>query len=152
MITKVNQSELGFATLPTIMALTILILAVVSGMAAWTVSESLLALGQQQAQQAYLYADAGAKDALTRIARAAGYTCATTDCYQIDMIDGAENGCSTNNGCGLVTVSAADGSVGNPKIITSKGRVKNNLRRIQVDVLISTNGEITSASWQELNN
>ena len=142
--------EQGLASLPTILALAVLILAIVVGVTAWSLSESFLSQGQQQSGQAYIYTEAGVKDALMRIARNPAYTCSATDCYSINMMD-AEDGCSTNNGCAWVSVSAADGSVGNPKIITSKGRVKNNIRRIQVDVSISTDGEITNSVWQELN-
>lgn len=146
------EQQLGIATLPTILALTIFIITLVIGMSAWALSENFATASQQQSLQAYLYADAGVNDALTRIVRNASYNCPSTDCYSIDMIDGAEDGCTTFSGCAYVSVSAADGSVGNPKIIVSKGRVKNNYRRLQVDVSISTDGEITNLSWQELNN
>jgi len=137
-----NSNQSGIATLPTILALTILTLALVTGMAAWTLSESFVSQSQQQTQLAYYYADAGVKNALTRIARNDSYNCVATDCYTITM----------DSGTAAVSVSAADGSVGNPKIIISKGTVQNKIRRLQVDVSINTIGEITNLSWQELNN
>lgn len=143
----------GAATLPTIMALTILILAVGLSIAGVTFTESLISAGQKQSAEAYLYAEAGARDALMKITRNKNYICVTTDCYSIDLVD---NGCSTNQGCAKISVSAGAGSDADPKIITSKGIVNNYTRRVQVNVVFdaSLNGEInlSSTTWQELTN
>lgn len=146
---KCHMSNRGAATLPTVMALTILIAALAAGLAAMTVADGLISQGAWQSSRALFYAEAGAKDALMRIARDKKYTCAapSSGCYQIDF---ATNGCSANEGCAKITVSAAT----SPKIIVSEGRVKNNIRKVQVNVTFdgSANGKIESANWQELTN
>lgn len=141
----------GVATLPTIMALTILILVVGLSIAEISITESFISLGQKQSSQALSYAETGARDALIRIARDKNYTCTSTDCYTIDMV---ENGCATGDGCAAVTVSSGAGTVVDPRIITSRGEVKDNIRRIQVSVVLDAagNGEIVSTAWQELTN
>lgn len=147
------NSQKGVATLPTIMALTILILAVGLSVAGVSFTENMIAAGQKKSAEALLYAETGARDALMKITRNKGYTCITNDCYSIDLVS---NGCSTNNGCAKITVSAGVGSGADPKIITSKGTVGNYIRRVQVNVVFdaSLNGEINLSStiWQELTN
>ena len=139
----------GAATLPTVLALTILIAALAAGLAAMTVADSLISQGAWQSSKALFYAEAGAKDALIRIARDKKYTCDTpsSGCYQIEF---ATNGCFANEGCAKITVSAAT----SPKVIVSEGRVKNNIRKVQASVTFdgSANGQIHSVSWQELTN
>jgi Tfp pilus assembly protein PilX len=145
---KIKNIE-GAATLPTVMALTILIAALSAGLAAMTVAEGIISQGSWQSSRALFYAEAGAKDALMRIARDKKYTCATpsSGCYQIDF---TTNGCSNNEGCAKITVSAAT----SPKVIISEGRVKGNVRKTQVSVTFdgSANGQIQSVSWQEIIN
>lgn len=141
----------GIATLPIVLALGILILATIIGISAMTFSEGFVAQGNTLSAKARAYAEAGARDALVRIARQKTYFCDTpalpTGCYSIDM---TTNGCSTNDGCARVTVSSATA----PKVILSEGRASNYTRRVQVSVTFdgSGNGEITSTSWQEINN
>lgn len=147
------NSQKGVATLPTIMALTILILAVGLSIAGVTFTESLISAGQKQSAEAFSYAEAGARDGLMKITRNKNYTCVTTDCYSIDLVS---NGCSANQGCAKISVSAGVGSGADPKIITAKGVVNNYTRRVQVNVVFDTslNGEInlSSTTWQELAN
>jgi len=150
---KYSKIQKGFATLPTVMALMILIFLVSGGIAVWSLSEVFSTQSQTNSRLALVYAEEGARDALTRIARKYNYTCVNPDpCYSIPMV---ANGCSTTyDGCAQVTVidestpdkCAAD----HPKKITSKGRVKSNIRQIQVCVKISSEGEITDAVWEEL--
>lgn len=146
-----TNSQQGVATLPTIMALTILIVVVGVSVAGLSVTENFISAGQKQSSEAFSYAEAGAKDALMKITRNKNYSCAVADCYSIDLVN---SGCASNDGCARISVSAGVGSSGNPKIIISKGQVKNYTRRIQVSVVfdISLNGEIQSATWQELTN
>lgn len=141
----------GVAALPTIMALTILILVVGLSIAEISITESFISLGQKQSSQALSYAETGARDALIRIARDKNYTCTSTDCYTIDMV---ENGCTAGDGCAAITVSSGAGTVVDPRIITSRGEVKDNIRRMQVSVVLDAagNGEIVSTAWQELTN
>lgn len=144
-----RTSQSGVATLPTIILLSILILAVGISITALSLSENFITLGQKQTTEALTYAEVGARDALIRLARNKNYTCVTTDCYTVDTVT---NGCSTTNGCARVTVSAGVGSSGDPKIITSKGVVKNISRRLQVSVVFdaSLNGQISNTTWTEL--
>lgn len=146
---KYNTIKNGFAALPTIMALMVLIFLVSGGITIWSLSETFSTQSQINSNLALAYAEEGARDALTRIARKYNYNCPGSDCYSIDMVT---DGCSNNEGCARITVSAGTGGTGDPKIITSKGQVKSNIRRIQVDVSISSDGEITNAAWQELTN
>lgn len=141
----------GAATIPTVLALTILVTAIAISITAVSLIESFVAAGQNQATLALVYAEAGARDALLKIARNKNYTCATTDCYQINMVS---SGCTANEGCAKVTVSAGLGTGADPKIITSKGLVLSKTRRVQVNVTLdsSLNGEIASTTWQELTN
>lgn len=147
------NSQKGVATLPTIMALTILILAVGLSVASVSFTENMIAAGQKKSAEAFLYAEVGARDALMKIARNKDYICIANDCYSIDLVS---NGCSTNDGCAKISVSAGVGSGADPKIIVSKGTVGNYTRRVQVNVVFDTslNGEInlSSTTWQELTN
>lgn len=139
----------GVASLPTIIALTVIILAVGVGITSLALTESLISAGQKQSSQALLYAEAGARDALVKIARNKKYECATTDCYSIDF---AANGCSSSEGCAKVSVSAGTGSQISPKVITSTGTMRGNSKKIQVSVIYDDdeNGEIASATWREI--
>ena len=136
------NSESGVATLPTVFTLMILILAVVVGMTAWSMSEMFSSESQNQSSKALFYAEAGAKDALMRIARNKNYSTST---YQLSFVS---SGCATDEGCATITVSSAM----SPKVITSDGQVNNNIRKIKVDVYFDgdSNGEITNVNWQEI--
>lgn len=141
--------QCGLASLPTVMAITILILAIGIGISAVSFSEILITSGHQQSAQAFVYAEVGARDALIKISRNKNFTCASEDCYLLDSVPA---GCYSGEGCAKVSVSAGVGSVADPKVITSKGIVNINIRRIQVDVVYdaSLNGEIASTTWREL--
>ena len=147
----------GIATLPTVMILGMMTLAIVVSITSMAFNELLISQGASQSSNALFYAEAGARDALTRIARNKNYTCSTTDCYSLDFIN---NGCSNNTDCAKVTVSAGLGTTGDPKIITSKGIMKSSNRSVQVSVVLDSgttdtslqNGEITSSTWTELTN
>ncbi|MEK9154832.1 MAG: hypothetical protein AAB596_02080 [Patescibacteria group bacterium] len=145
----IHNSQKGAATLPTIIALTILILAVGIGITAVSFTESFISAGQNQSTRALFYAEAGARDALMRIARNKNYYCTSPSagCYQIDFVS---SGCSTNEGCAKITVSDAS----SPKVIISEGRVNSNIRKVQADVYFDAafNGEINNIQWQELTN
>lgn len=146
-----GNSQSGVAVLPIVIALTILVLSVGVSMAGISLTGVYMSDEQKKTSEAYSYAEAGAKDALIKIARNKNYTCNSNDCYLIDTVP---SGCSTNRGCARVSVSTGIGSVGDPKIITSKGETGNYLRKVQVSVVFdgSLNGEISSATWQEVIN
>lgn len=147
----------GIATLPTVIVLGMMILAVVVSITSLTLNGLLISQGQSQSSSALFYAEAGARDALVRIARDKNYTCATVDCYSIDFVT---SGCANSTDCAKVSVSAGLGTTADPKIITSKGIMKASNRRMQVSVTLdggttvasSQNGQITSTIWTELVN
>ena len=151
MLHKTLNSRKGIATIPTILALVILILAIGIGISALSLTESFIAAGQDLSSKALRYADTGAKDALIHIARDKTYSCAAADCYQIDFDPGG-TGCATNNACVRVSVSSSTGSVADPKIINATGRTGTIQRQIRVTVILdsSLNGQIATSTWQEL--
>ena len=142
----------GVATLPTVLVLGVMALAVAVGITAVSLTESFISQGSAQSSRALFYAEAGARDALIKIARNKNYTCSSADCYTIDF---STNGCGLLNDCAKVSVSGT-GATGDPKIITSKGIMKASTRRMQVSVILDGgtvgNGEITSAVWNEITN
>lgn len=141
--------ERGVATVPIIMVLGVLTVAIAIGITALSFSEGLSAQGSYNATRALLYAEAGARDALERVTRNKNYACATTDCYTIDLASG---GCSSNTACARVSVSTGVGTTSDPKIITSKGQAGLNVRKLQVSVLFdsASHGEIASSTWTEI--
>lgn len=143
----------GIATLPTVIILGMMVLAVVVSITSISLNELFISQGSSQSSTALFYAEAGARDALVRIARNKNYTCNTVDCYKIDY---ASNGCLNNTDCAIVTVSDGTGQTGNPKIIVSRGIMKSSNRRMQVNIILddgtATNGQITSTTWTELTN
>ncbi len=148
-----TSAHRGIATLPTVLVLGVMALAVAVGITAVSLTESFISQGSAQSSRALFYAEAGARDALIKIARNKNYTYTTGEGYLIDF---STNGCSLLNDCAKVSVSVGTGDTGNPKIITSKGIMKASARRIQVNVIFDGgtvgDGEITSAVWSELTN
>jgi len=139
----------GLATIPTILVLSFIIIALATGLAALTFTEVSTIMTQQLSNKALLYAETGARDALVRIARNKNYTCAAADCYSLNMV---ASGCTTSEGCVKVSVSAGAGTSGDPKIIVAKGIANLSERKVEVRVVFdaSENGEIASAVWREL--
>lgn len=144
-----EHSRRGAATLPTIIALTVLILAVGVSITAISFTEGLISVGQGNASQALVYAEAGARDALTKLTRNKNYTCTSVNCYSINFVS---NGCTTDDGCARVSVSAGAGTSGDPRIIVSEGKARLSVRRIQASVIFDAalNGEIATTTWSEL--
>ena len=140
----------GVASIPIILVFGILIIAIGVGITAMTFSEGLASQGGYQSIRALLYAEAGARDALERIARNKHYSCATTDCYSLSF---ATSGCSTGSACARIKVSTDAGTSINPKIITAKGVAGINVRTLQVSVIFDSGqfGQIATSTWQELN-
>lgn len=146
-----QQKERGMAAVPIVLALGIMIVALAVGVTAMTVSDSIVAQGSLQSSRARQYADAGAHDALIRIARNKFYECTLpalpSGCYALDFV---ENGCSANKGCARVMVT----STTTGKVILVDGRVGGNIRKIEVIATLDAggNGEILSTTWSELTN
>lgn len=143
-----RASRAGLASLPTVVALTLLTLTIGVGITLASFTEIFTSAGAIQSAKALSYAEAGARDALMRIARNKNYTCSSpsTGCYTMDFVS---SGCSSNTGCAKITVSSST-----PKVIISEGRAGNNIRRLEVDVTLdaSDNGEIATSTWAELTN
>jgi len=145
----------GIASLPTILVLVVLIVAVGIGITVLSLSEVFSTASQKQSSDAYVYAEAGARDALERIARNKNYVCDAPaqppGCYSLDF---TANGCSTGAGCARVNVSAASGTAGNPKVVTSTGQAGLSARTVSVGVIFDTsqNGEIATTTWTEITN
>lgn len=138
----------GIASLPIVFAFIILILAVAVGMTAVSLSESFITAGEKESGKALLYAEAGARDALIRMARNKNYS--TSPDYTIEFATG---GCSSPyDGCATVTVGSGVGSSGDPKIITSQGRSKSSVRSVSVSVQYDTNleGQFNTITWSEV--
>lgn len=145
------MNKYGFATIPTILAVSVMILVIAAGIAASTFTEGASSVVEKQSSMALRYAEDGAKDALMRIARNKNYTCVIADCYSLDM---AVNGCVSNEACAKVSVSAGVGSKADPKIVTSSGIVDDKTRKVEVQVIydVSGYGEMGTTTWQELTN
>jgi len=145
------KNNYGFATLPTILAISGMILVVAFGIAAATFTETTSGAAELQSAAARRYAEAGANDALIRIARNKNYICVSPDCYSLDM---SANGCANSTACAKVSVSAGVGATADPKIIISSGIVQNKTRKIQVQVIYDSLGYglASSTVWQELTN
>jgi hypothetical protein len=145
------KNNSGFATIPTILAVCAMILIVALGIAAATFTETVSSSADLQSSAAIRAAEAGAHDALMRIARNKNYSCVSTDCYSLDL---QANGCSNNIGCAKVTVSSDPGTAGSPKIITVKGIVQNKTRVLQAQVIFDSSGygQLNNVVWQEITN
>ncbi|MFH0890501.1 MAG: hypothetical protein V1856_00525 [Candidatus Liptonbacteria bacterium] len=147
-LAKPRASRAGLASLPTVVALTLLILAIGIGITIASFTEVFTSASALQSTKALSYAEAGARDALIRVARNKNYVCSspTSGCYTMDFVT---NGCAQNLGCARITVSSST-----PKIIWSEGRVSSNIRRIQVSVTLDAqgNGQIATSTWSELTN
>ncbi len=148
----VNCSPRGIASLPTVIVLGIVILAISVSIATVSFSESFISQGTAQSSKAIFYAEAGARDALVKIARNKNYVCSSADCYSIPFVT---NGCGVAlEGCAKVSVSAGVGTVGDPKIIISKGQMSASTRTINVSVILDTTGygSIATTTWSENTN
>lgn len=132
----------GVASLPVILSMMILILAVGIGVTSVGLTESIISAGHKQSSEALLFAEAGARDALMRISRGKNFNSAS---YQINF---APNGCLNYAGCATISVSSAI----SPKVIISEGRAKSSIRKVQVNVFFDAlqNGEIADIQWQEI--
>jgi len=136
-----NSKNKGIATLPTVIVIGIMVLAIVISITSISLNELFISQGQAQSGTALFYAEAGARDALIKIARNKNYVCSVAiDCHvDFNATDYAEVLVSTN----------VDNTV---KTVTSKGVIKSISRSIQVVANLDTNGKIISTAWSELTN
>lgn len=150
-----KKSNRGVAMLPTVMILGVMSLAITLGITAVALTESFISQGSTQSSRALFYAEAGARDALVKIARKKNYSCTPEDCYSIDF---STNGCTLNNDCARVSVSAGAGTTLDPKIVTSKGVMRSSTRTLQISVILDNgtitpgnqHGAITETTWTEV--
>jgi hypothetical protein len=144
-------SNSAFATIPTILAVSAMIIVVAAGIAASTYTETQSGAVDGQTAMALRAAESGANDALMRIARNKNYSCVSADCYSFDV---KINGCAFGTGCAKVMVSAGAGTAGDPKIVIAKGIIKNVTRELQVSVVFDASGygQISNSSWLEVSN
>ncbi len=131
----------GVATLPAVMVMGAIALAIAVSITVGALSESFISQGSMQSSRALFYAEAGAHDVLIKIARDKNYTVTNA------KIDFSTNGCSLKNDCATVTVAGT-----NPKTVTSVGTMKVSSRTMQVVVTLDSagNGEITNTTWSEI--
>lgn len=135
----------GLAALPTILLLGIVSLVIALEITTLSFTELFISQGGSQSSRALFYAEAGARDALIKVARNKTYLCALADCYSIDF---STNGCSLLNDCAKVQVTGNDTA----KVVTSKGIMKASTRILQVTVTLDTDGAITGTTWSEAMN
>ena len=134
-------SRQGVATIPIILALTILVIAIGLAISTVAFNETSITQDFSRSSQALAYAEAGARDALIKVTRDGGYTSAG---YNIDFVT---SGCAAPyNGCATVTVASAT----SPKVIESTGKVKNNIRKVRTTVTVDSNWVITGTVWEEV--
>ncbi len=149
---KINQTTRnGVATLPTIIALGVLVLAIGIGISTASLSELFTSEGQSQSQKALSYAEAGAREAMRRIAVNKTYSCVSQNCYNIPFIS---NGCSSNDACAYISVSSNSGSSVDPKVVTSTGYAGLYARTLRITLEFDAldNGQISSSTWAEITN
>lgn len=143
----------GVASLTTILVIVILILIVAVSITALSINESSSSSSQSNTVAAQEYAEAGARDALQKLADNYQYS-ATPTPYTIPFVN---NGCSTTPHTGCATVSVVNGTgygtTSTPIAIISTGAVGNNSIEIQVNVILdqpNEYGQIATTTWQEI--
>ncbi|MBI5134168.1 MAG: hypothetical protein HZA81_02165 [Candidatus Taylorbacteria bacterium] len=146
---RLLKKDAGAATVPIILVFGVLIVAIGIGISSMSLSETLSTQSSYQASRALIYAEAGARDALERIARSHSYSCPSEDCYSLPF---AAGGCSPATACARITVSAGTGAAGDPKVIVSKGHSGVNVRTIEVKAYFDASlfGEIQDTQWREV--
>lgn len=135
----------GVATLPTVMVIGIIALAVAVGVTAVALTESFISQGGIQSNKALFYAEAGARDALIRVARDKTFA---TSSYTIDFTTNA-SGCSGLwNGCATIAVGLS------PRVATSTGTSGVSTRTLVVSISQDTDGAIATSTttWSEATN
>lgn len=143
----------GAAALLSVSLLALLTLSIGIGILAIAGSENTVSGDSYDAGKALVYAEAGAREALIRIARNKGYSCTApalpTGCFSVEFETG---GCAVNQGCARVTVSTGSGASVLPKIVDAEGYAGRAIRKIRVEVLYdpSLRGEIASTTWREI--
>lgn len=126
-INKINKAQI-LITLLIFMSVGIMI---TSAAVVLIITNSLGTTKMQEGNLAYSITESGVENALIRLLRNPNY-----------------NGETMTVGEGTTTISV-EPSGGNQKIITSSGRLRNFLRKIQV-IIDYTNNTLTILSWKEI--
>lgn len=146
LILKKNQR--GLASLPTVLAITMLIVSLGALVTALAAVESEAADSSSAAARARRYAEAGAQDAFERIARNRHYACfePTASCpggaYELEFLAG---GCANQSACATVKVS---GTATN-KTVAVVGRAGKSARNLSAALTLDQSGAISDVSWGE---
>lgn len=144
---KILKSR-GVATLPTVMVMGVMALAVAVGLTSVALNESFISQGSGQSSRALFYAEAGARDALIRIARNKNFA---TSSYATYFSTDLTTCAAGNNGCALVSVATTTTTT---SVATSTGYMKSSQRTIVVNVTLSSDdyGTIATTTWREATN
>lgn len=121
----------GVVALPTIIVISLIVLAGGIGIAGSGFVETLISFGDYESGQAFYAAESGVHDAIKRLLRDGNCACI----YDL-LINAAR-----------VSVRV-EGE--NPKIITSTGRVGRKQRTLQVTATRDSNQKLTYSFWKEI--
>ena len=143
--TVLHTASRGVATLPTVMVMGVMALAVAVGITAVALNESFISQGSGQSARALFYAEAGARDALLKIARNKNYATSSYPIYFSADLTACTTG---NNGCALVSVATTTTTT---SIATSTGYMKAAQRTVVVGITLAPDdyGAIASTTWSE---
>ena len=123
--------ESGLATLPTIIILSLVIVAIGTSMMTSGFIESLMSKAIIETQEAFYLADSGINDALLKIAQKK----------------------DTSKSWGLPTSGISEISVSGDattRVIESTGIISGKRKKIKTTVTLDENGKITDTAWEEV--
>jgi len=133
---KKIKSTNGLAALPSILVISFIALitglAIVSG----GFIETAISQSEKLSLESFYLAEAGIKDALIKITRNKNFNNSGYDLF-------------LGNGSATIVIEKDQPIAGQTRV-TSTGTVKNRIRKIQMIVNVTSNGKVTTASWQEI--
>lgn len=129
----------GFAALPTVIIIAVVVLIAGIGVLSTGLTEDALTFGEKESREALYAAETGVHDAIERIVR-------MKNCNSGGIPSCASYVFYVGDASVSVTVSGAT----TPKTIVATGTRKNKTRRIQVITTIDASGRVTITSWVEL--
>lgn len=131
----------GIAALPSILIITLILLAVGLILTTTSVIESAISFAQKRSIESFYLAEAGLKDALMKITRNKNYTSADDS----TCLAGVCTLTFDDNKKAEVTVTGTD-----PKTVIVTGSVGNIKRKISNVVNVDTYGKVTHQNWEEI--
>ena len=140
-MSNVICSQKGIAALPSILIITLILLAVGLILTTTSVIESTISFAQRKSLESFYLTEAGLKDALMKITRNKNYTGA-------DDLTCSAGVCTLtfdDNKKAEITVTGTD-----PKTVIVIGSVGNIKRKISNVVNVDTYGKVTHQSWEEI--